>query len=262
MLHNTRHEPQSLKSKFTVRRSKRVTLIAAFKCDQGVVISADSQETVSIPGQGEYRVRVKKIKPQSGGAYDVVVGGAGDGYLVDGFARKLVNEIAGWPPQLDDALIEDKVTSLAVDFHSTHVALAYGSQQPKPLDFLLCLKHRNAPGILLCELRDTMFLPVEEYALLGWEEPIYDYEVKWLYRDGLRIAQAALLGIRLFTMAKETSNSVGGNNQLIIVTENGVEAVDQEKVDMLEESTEKFNNALAQLVLDLPDTSIEQSDFR
>jgi len=62
-------------------------------------------------------------------------------------------------------------------------------------------------------------------------------------------------------MAKNTSDYVGGDTQLIVVTDAGMEAVDQEQVDMLEERVEAFNNALAKLVLDLPDTSILQSEF-
>ncbi|MDX6500316.1 MAG: hypothetical protein QOG23_3576 [Blastocatellia bacterium] len=261
MLHNRRRKPHSLVSQITERKRKRVTLIAAFKCDQGVVICADTKETISIPHQGEYRVRVTKIKPQSAGEYDIVIGGAGDAHLVDGFSRKLVSEIAGWQPSLDDESIETRITSLAMDYHSTHVALAYHGHPPDPLNFLLCIKRKNDPNILLWELRDTVIIPTEGYSLLGWEEAIYEYEVKWLYREGLRISQAALLGIRLFAMAKETSNYIGGDTQLIVVTASGMEAVDQEQVNTLEDRVETFNNAMARLVLGLPDTSIDQQEF-
>lgn len=263
MLQSVRHKlPQNRQSNsIQVRKRKRVTLIAAFKCDQGVVICADTQETADIPGRGSFRVRVTKIKPQSAGGYDVVIGGCGDGYLVDGFTRRLVREISGWPPLLNDESIENKIVSLALDYHSTHVAMAYGSQPPQPLDFLLCLKRKNDPNIILWELRDTDIIPTEGYSLLGWEEPIYEYEVKWLYRDGLRISQAALLGIRLFSMAKETSNYIGGDTQLIVVTASGMTAVDQQQVNTLEDRVETFNAGIARLVLDLPDTSIDQKEF-
>jgi hypothetical protein len=161
-----------------------VTLIAAFKCDTGVVVCADTKETVEIPGRGQYRVKVAKIEPQDAGAYDVVIGGAGDGYLVDGFTRKLVNEIATWPPLLDDETIENRITALSLDYHSTHVAAAsaaaVAAHSPiDPLDFLLCLKRKGDPNVILWELRDTVIIPTDTYSLVGWEEPIYEYEVSW-----------------------------------------------------------------------------------
>lgn len=258
MLHNKRHRPQSLKSRFTVRKRKRVTLIAAFKCDQGVVVCADTKETVTLPGRGQYRVRVTKIKPQAAGEYDVVIGGAGDAHLVDGFTRRLVAAISSWPAALGDAEIESNVSDLLLDYHSNQVA---ATPRADALDFIMCLKSKRDPHISLWELRDVEIAPIDTYSLIGWEEPIYDYEVKWLYRDGLRLAQAALLGIRLFTMAKNTSDYVGGDTQLIVITDHGMDALDQEQVDMLKERVQTFNDALAQLVLDLPDTSIEQGKF-
>lgn len=264
MLHSTRHKlPHNRQSEaIQIRKNRRVTLIAAFKCDQGVVICADSQETVDIPGRGSFRVSVDKIKPQLAGEYEVALGGAGDAHLVDGFTRKLLAEIARWPPLLEDEAIEERITALSLDYHSTHVAATAASRPPDPLDFLLCLKRKDDPNIILWELRDTLVIPTDTYSLVGLEEPIYEREVSWLYRDDLRIAQAVLLSIRLLAMAKSTSNFIGGNTTLIVVNEGGMEVLDQEQVNTLEERIETFNDALAQLVLDLPDTSIQQSDFR
>src|ERR1043166_1209008 len=114
--HRLPHNHQSKAIQF--RKHKRVTLIAAFKCDKGVVLCADTEETVDLPGRGSYRVRVTKIKPQVAGQYDVVIGGAGDAHLVDGFTRRLVAEIGSWSTPLDDAAIENKVSDLLLDYHS------------------------------------------------------------------------------------------------------------------------------------------------
>ena len=63
MLHNTRHRPLPRKPHPKITRPekrKRVTLIAAFRCEveneQGAIICADSQESY-----GDYRVTVEKI---------------------------------------------------------------------------------------------------------------------------------------------------------------------------------------------------------
>jgi len=71
-----------------------VTLIAGIRCAEGVVLCADSQETLDIPERGQYRVQVEKIRPQDVGEYQIVVGGSGDGPLVDGFTDAFVEDVA------------------------------------------------------------------------------------------------------------------------------------------------------------------------
>ena len=66
-----------------------MTLIAAFRCHEGVVICADSQETI-----GDWRAPVKKIIHKDVGEYQVAVGGAGDdGALIDVFVQRFIEEV-------------------------------------------------------------------------------------------------------------------------------------------------------------------------
>ena len=79
MPHNGRHQAVTLQPRRVILRPKpkrlgkrkRVTLIAAIRYVDGVVLCADSQETV-----GDYRVSVDKIKPRDCNHYELVVGGA------------------------------------------------------------------------------------------------------------------------------------------------------------------------------------------
>lgn len=94
MLHNKRHKPP-LHSKPTGRRrrSKRVTLIAAFRTSEGVVICAETLGNPTPQGYENYRCSVNKLQPQTDGAYQWVCGGSGDGDLVDDFVDRLKDEI-------------------------------------------------------------------------------------------------------------------------------------------------------------------------
>jgi hypothetical protein len=66
-----------------------VTLIAAFRCDHGIVICADTQETV-----GQFRVSVDKIAPRIAGEYELVIGGAGNcGGLIDDFTENFTRAV-------------------------------------------------------------------------------------------------------------------------------------------------------------------------
>src|SRR5207244_3278982 len=95
---------------------------------------------------------VTKIKPQVAGEYEVVIGGAGDAHLVDGFTRRLVNNIASWPGSLNEATIESKISDVLLDYHSKQVA---ATPRADALDFILCLKAKSDPKITLWELQDV-----------------------------------------------------------------------------------------------------------
>jgi hypothetical protein len=76
------------------------------------------------------------------------------------------------------------------------------------------------------------------------------------------IGQAVQLGLRLFTMAKATSNYIGGLTQVIVVRDNGMHVETQADVALLESRIAEFNDALAGLVLACPDVSIHNARFR
>ena len=74
-----------------------MTLIAAGGTPEGIVIHADSQETV-----GDYRVQVDKIKCEAMGRFDVLIAGAGSpSSLVNAFPLRLSRRIT------------DKISTLA-----------------------------------------------------------------------------------------------------------------------------------------------------
>jgi len=233
-----------------------VTLIAAFQCDRAVVICADSQETV-----GDYHVTVDKIKPQDAGHYQMVIGGAGEsGPLIDRFTLDLIRAAQQWPENLTPTDIENRLGALLQVFHLTHVVAS--SYQSSDFAFIVCVKGKANQEIGLWELRDTVALPVMSYSLIGWEESLYHHELKWLYRGRPWIGQAVQLGLRLFTMAKATSNYIGGPTQVIVVRDNGMHVETPADVALLESRIAEFNDALAGLVLACPDVSIHNAGFR
>jgi hypothetical protein len=70
-------------------RRRTVTLISAWRCHEGIVLHADSQET-----NGSHRVTVQKLNPEPMGALMVVVTGSGDGNLIQSFIIRLRRRLA------------------------------------------------------------------------------------------------------------------------------------------------------------------------
>ena len=252
MLHNTRHKALPRKPDPEITRpegrTKRVTLIAAFRYQSGFVVVADSQET-----HGHYRVKVDKVKPHDAGDYDFVGGGASNnGPAVDMFERHLSREVASWQ---DGPQPELEIENRLISFCSQYIA-----QRPEPVQFLLCLKHKHATPVTCWRLDDDNVNPVDRYELIGWDEPIYKHEVDWLFRPRAWLNHAVLMGIRLFTMGEGTSNWIKSPFQVVVVDEEkGAGLYPPDVVSELQRRVGPFNEALASVILNASDMSIHDA---
>jgi hypothetical protein len=268
MLHSVRHEPRSYKrhrKPAGLKRWKYVTLIAGFRTAEGVVICADSQQTLGIPlpsdEYAEYRTYINKIEPQHTGFYDVVIGGAGGGNLVDGFAEILTDQIQTWPSGIDDATLKETIRGLVIDYHAHEVSVAPGDC--KSIQFLLCIRDRTDPAghIHLLEIRETAIRRVNTYSLLGWEEGIYTHDIERHYRDNQSNLYSILLGIHLFLLAKKTSVNIGGETKIVVVSSSGMVTLDPQSVAELDQRVSAFDMLLDELRLQLSDTTFPPDEF-
>jgi hypothetical protein len=233
-----------------------MTLIAAFRCTEGVVLCADQQETV-----GAHRAAVNKLTPKRCGEYALAVAGSGDGDLVDGFADSLTTLITGWSPGISDSLARASISGALLDFHANEVNWYPAPADEKLCSFVLAITPRTETSTFLWRIRGTVILPVGDFALIGVNEAMYSHELQRLYRRGFSTNQAILLGIHLFSLAKATSNYVGGNTDIIAVLNNRIYELDAREVRALEERVAAFNERMAALVLAAPDYAMSKPEF-
>lgn len=233
-----------------------MTLIAAFRTDTGVVICADSQETY-----GDYRVEVDKLDKRDAGGYDLIVGGAGNtAALIDGLSRAIEGNVQRWPSGLSGDEAEARLSTILLAYHSRQIALYPAEPDEKRLRFIICARDKDSKQIHLWKTDGTTIEPVTTYALMGWEDAAYHYEVEWLYYPRLWTVQAILLGIHLFTVASN-SQYIGGDTQVIVINPEGVRVESPADVHVLEERIRGFNEKLARLILACPDGTINHASF-
>lgn len=189
-----------------------MTLIAAFRYTEGVVICADSQETA-----GDWRISVDKLTPRDAGGYQIAVGGAGRcGDLIDGFTERMADDAMRWPAGLDERALKSLVQVTLVGYYD-HEVRAYPLSTPDDgiMDFLFCVRRKTDGKVFLWKLSGTAIATVDNYALIGHGNDIYQHEANRLYEPDTSAVRCMLLGVHLFTFAKNTSNYIGGDTQIV-----------------------------------------------
>ncbi len=244
-----------------------MTLIAAFRCaEDSVVLCADSQETVDIPDRGQYRVNVNKLNQRDAGAYEVIVGGAGDGALVDGFADQFAESVRRWRGAPHRGALNN-IRRFVRDYYRNDVALSRAHPDDKILGFVICLKHKATGSISLWRVVELHVQGVSDLALLGWEEPLYRREAERLYSlNGAMPAmpsfsEAILLGVHLFSIAKETSNYISGDTKVLVVRRESTRSLNASDVKELEARVKLFEHLTSMIFLALPDVTVTRTEL-
>jgi hypothetical protein len=241
-----------------------VTLIVGFKCYEGVVIVADSQETLTVPipdGFADYRCKVDKIIPQFTPNYTWVIGGSGDTDLINGFTDRFADSIWKWEAGLDAKALRAKVTELVESFYAKIVPLS--TAYDRSIAFILSVK-ANGQGHdpLLWRIGGPCVISIDSFSMIGWEEGIYRHFADRLYKGPDSGANRALLvGLYLMMLGKSTSNVIGGPTKAIKLTSNAVQEIPAESIVEIEKRIESFARILEDVTLWCPDASVPNYEF-
>lgn len=232
-----------------------MTFISAFRCKDGIVLGADSQETC-----GDYKLTVDKLKPVKAGSYEIAVGGCGIGDLVDSLCDHIQEWVERWPAA-SEREIKNLLRQKMREFYSVEVSAYPAKKLEKRITALLCLKHDSSSDVLLFELRGSTVRRAPPFSLIGWELPITQQFVRRLYNPTMPISQGVLLTLYLFSLVGSTVTVVGGDTRIVIGRDNGLRVHDNLYVSKIEENISLFTKLIDKLVLSLPDTSLTSAEF-
>jgi len=206
---------------------------------------------------------VNKLEPQDAGHYHLAIAGSGIGDLVEGFADTLLRVMRTWPAGATEQFARDSIRDQLIDFYQNEVA-AYPVDMPsdKVNDFLICIKPKGTTDSFLWTLRGPTIIPVGNHTLLGFTAAIYTHELCKLYRPQLSMIQAILLGIHLFSLAKATSNYVGGETDIVLVRNTSMWVYGRKQTHVFEDRMNALNQKIAELVLALPDPAVHGDELK
>src|SRR6266404_8245061 len=98
-------------------RGRSMTYIAAFRCDRGIVLCADTQET-----RGDYKSYVEKISIIEDRLYPLAIGGAGVADIIDGVTQEIIERITSARPATVREL-KDLIRASVQEFYEKDVPL-------------------------------------------------------------------------------------------------------------------------------------------
>jgi ATP-dependent protease HslVU (ClpYQ) peptidase subunit len=240
-------------------KRKIVTLIAGFRCTDGAVMCADSQETV-----GDYRVSVHKLEPFTAGNFQVGIAGSGNsGDLIDEFVRRIEDNLNDHPLTTLKQF-KDFCQAELLEF-SKNEAMTYPAKQ-RAMSFLLCARALTGePDFEMWVTSGRRLRPVARRALVGWDISLYRHIADQFYcspSEILPVSQTILVALRLFALARNTSNTIGGPTTVAIVHKNGFGIEDPVWIEKLEQRINVFDSQFKRLMVACPDTSVPAEKFQ
>jgi hypothetical protein len=236
-----------------------MTLIAAWRCQDGIVVHADSQETVPLwtgVDWVEYRKSVQKIAPKKMGAFQVLVAGSGNPGLIESFIvcieRKLISEP-------DKTSLQDFVSlteSELLRFRDVDVRACQDSD--KTMDLVIGAVSTATGQYEAWTNKNMRLKPIsrERPELVGWYQALYDDIAARLYTPDKPIAQLILSGVYMFTIAENTSNCIKGPISVAVIRENGIFMENVKYIRQIRDRIDDYEPWINNIFLACADTSI------
>jgi hypothetical protein len=232
-----------------------MTLIGAFRASRGIVIVADSQETVVVDGQ-EYKHSVLKIRPETVGNFEISVCGGGNGEAIDSFIERLKR-----------ALAKSKSKTLAgfrelfeAELYKTRKRLA---NQGDDADMHFIVAARIKDKYEVWSTASDTLIPVgnDKPCLIGFTADLYKHLAHTLYSSTLPVGQLLLAGLRILDLARQTCTCVDRPYSAVVVTPVKIFTLDDKLLDELTESITIFGAALDRMLLACSDTTLTSNEF-
>jgi hypothetical protein len=240
-------------------QGKPMTIAAAFPCKDGLILCADTQETIT----GYVKTNTQKIRVMQGPHYSMVFTGAGDADLfemtVDEIDKGLTRDKVGtgaWN-------IEESIKKTLAQIFKKVISpwAAFPNERPSIPKLLIGLQYPAAT--LLYEAHGTMIRRCREPECVGMGVILGKSLSGQLFHDGLSLTQGALVAVYILHQAKQWVDGCGGNSDIVLLSDRdmNITRMPTDKVRELETHFDMFNMMMRDVLIATADASIPYSNF-
>jgi hypothetical protein len=230
-----------------------VTYIAAFRGLDSVVFGADTQETI-----GGHKVYTEKLKTIEAPWGAIVIGGAGNGELCDGFSQAIEDETKSLKPS-SIADIEIMVKTVLQTFYAQDVA--YEKPKNRAIKFVIGASLLSSQ-VSLWRTAGQRLISIPKFAIIGFDAPIYKYFAKRLQQFSDYPSQTVLVMAYLIGIAKETGQAVGGKSHITVLRSGRAFPESDEYITSITGRIDEFYKIIDRLFFLSMDLAVNEDGFR
>lgn len=232
---------------------RRMTYIAAFHCRDGIVMCADTQETV-----GEYKNYVEKIEATEG--YPLAVAGAGAGELIDALTDEVKTQfIASKPATI--AAAKDAVSAALNKVYEEDLPVLVLPKQHRTSRLLLAFKPNNDDFCIVTTQGRRLLNKNLERGIIGYSNDYNNELLKRLHRPSLPMSQAVALAVYLVSQSKKFDRDVGGETSIAVITSTGAYIDEKAWIEVLEKRADEILPLIDKLFLACTDIGLSKTEY-
>ena len=243
-----------------------MTIIAGFKCEGGIVVCADTQETLSIGNVPLSKRKVPKLrfeqvlgsKRNLSGLPDtaLAVCGAGYGPFIDKLADK-VWEAVQIAPSFADAC--DSAEQTVKDLYDEYGKIYQSGSCPE-VELIYGIKAEGASRLF--QASGPVVNEKHGYSACGSGSYMADFLASSMYRQELSLTQCVILAAYILFQTKEYADGCGGESHIAVLRDQDTSGtIDSNRIEIITELLDTFHDQMGNLLLLSVDLGIKQDEF-
>ncbi|HEY3989657.1 MAG TPA: hypothetical protein VGM02_10190 [Acidobacteriaceae bacterium] len=211
---------------------RRVTAVIGYTCDSGIVLCADTQETIP----GYTKTDANKLLPFECHGLNLVFAGAGNNATqVDEAAYEVAAQVIADEPRNNIELKRSVREALEELFPKSH----YPRGKDPEVDLLMAVQWKTET--FLFRIADCNMAPVRKMAALGSGVILAAQLLQRHYDRKVQVSEAAIICIYVMYHVKKFVDGCGGNTDIAIISRATGTMAFMPSVDV--EKFEKYSNA-------------------
>jgi len=228
-----------------------MSYISVLRCVEGVVLVADTQETIEDQKQYCEKLTVSQ-------KYPVAVGGAGVDDITDAFSQEVIERIESSRPGTDEEL--GAIIRAALRYvYENDVPVSVIKKQYRTAAFIVAAKAGERVAIF--RVLGKRVYPVKNRVIIGYATAPNNVLLERLYRESLSMHQAVLLATYLVSQSKKLDEAVGGETQIALVTPQVAKLDNPTHIENVESRAKEFLRLMDDFFIVCADLTSRENAF-
>jgi len=231
-----------------------MTYINAFRCKSGIVMSADTQETI-----GDAKSYVEKLVIIENREFPLAVGGAGVGDIVDPFVQDIIERTRRSKPSTK-AQLQEAIRATIKEVYEKDMPFLVVKKQHRTPQFLIAAKTTNDEFCIFPVVGRRLY-GEQKSCIIGYPSAQNHALLKRLHRDEMLMQEGVILATYLVSQSKKFDDGVGGETSIALVLETGAWLEPSDEISDVESRFNAFLPHVDRLLLAAPNVGLTETQF-